>query len=149
MRDSAFIAAIHNAWPQVSARLRELEKENDKGVRCCGGCPDCIGIGAHHEIRALRAQLEAIRSHLGIEYHDTDTAERARLMVLQSDSLRAQLAEVTRECEELREKRDRVLKRANAEIEGYRANEELITMENDAADKLAANIAKRIVRDLR
>jgi hypothetical protein len=44
---------------QLSARLRKLEKENDKGVRCCGGCPDCIGIGAHHEIRALRAQLEA------------------------------------------------------------------------------------------
>lgn len=36
-------------------------KENDAGVKCCGGCPDCIGIGAHHAIRALRAALTEAR----------------------------------------------------------------------------------------
>ena len=45
-------------------RIDELEAAS---VRCCRGCPDCIGVGAHHQIRALNdriAELEAREDEL-------------------------------------------------------------------------------------
>ena len=48
---------------------------SDYSVRCCRGCPDCIGIGAHHQIRALNDRIAQLEAELTL-YRDLESACR-------------------------------------------------------------------------
>jgi hypothetical protein len=65
-------------------------------------------LAACDELERLREERATTRKRLGIECHDTDTAERARLTVLQSDLFRTE-----------NEKLRAALVQANDIAEGY------------------------------
>lgn len=43
---------------------RKRLKEQEEGIRCCGGCPDCLGIGAGEQIASLTRDNARLRAFL-------------------------------------------------------------------------------------
>ncbi len=128
-----FGLAMRNRYPTLRARLRELEADGADWQRSFD-----LYFRATRKLHDLFPHPDPLTTR--------DTGQVCAMAAEEITALRAELEAVKRERDELRAKRDGVVRRCREEVELFKSREEY--GDNDETDSVAASISRTILEEL-